>query len=209
MKRTILHPLLLSLLFSLSVSASPPAVLLEKGIFLQETKQDYSAAVRVFDQALQDGKLNQYEIRFRKAACLGELGQEQEKLRLLTELANEEGDNAWIVKAQQEVQTSHSIARQHLETLIRATQENDLKLFRSVCNDTMKQAMSKPLMHSVHTKLSPFLKEGSYQIQRIKSDTSSPLLSTYEWHLILQKGQTITASMTLDSNQQVAGFYYR
>ena len=47
-----------------------------------------------------------------------------------------------------------------VETLLGATERNDLEAFRSVCDNTMQAAMTSNVLASVHTQMSGLMKAG-------------------------------------------------
>lgn len=85
---------------SIQAVADNAKVLIEKGIFLQETKKDFGEAIEVYAKALEQTEDEASEICFRMAMCSKELGDEKTRMEILRKLVeNGEADDEWVKKA--------------------------------------------------------------------------------------------------------------
>ncbi len=191
-------------------------VLTEKGVFLEETKKDYAAAITTFDQAIaaekKRSKLN--ELLYRKAMCNKELGETAKQLAILRQLVQSGNKNdSWVKKAQTIIQeqvkedapSEEIIAIR--DALIKATETNDFELFHSLCNKGMKEALSKVILESVSDQLAAPLASG-YTTTLIKSDTKG-LYSIYIWQLDCEDGVELKMTLSLDKKGEVAGCFFK
>ena len=71
-----------------------------------------------------------------------------------------------------------------LVTLLQATADNDLVRFESVCDDTMREAMTPALFRQVNAQLGPLLKAG-YTRTYLGSKTQGDI-TAYLWKLDLK-----------------------
>lgn len=95
-----------------------------------------------------------------------------------------------------------------LETLLSATQNNDLKMFESVCDDNMKEAMTEDTLTQVSKQLSDLMKQGYKQYYLSVLDRVSA--KTYCWKIDFDKEgiPDMLAELSM-SKGKVAGFYIR
>lgn len=95
-----------------------------------------------------------------------------------------------------------------VETLLSATQSNNLDAFRSVCDDTMQAAMTTNVLASVHNQISGLMEAGY-------SKTYMGVLNrgefkTYYWKVMFLKDarNDVLAEMSVKDGK-VGGFYLR
>ena len=212
MNRIPLSIITLSILCISLGNAEPLKVLIEKGIFLEETKKDYLAAGKVYEQALEQGKF--YEILYRIAACNEGLGEDEAQQNLLKAMVeNGNAENPWVKKAQGIIKAnkkSQEIPQDVIEirdTLIEATIENDLKLFRSVCNKSMADFMDKSNLGSVSEQIAASLEEG-YEME-VKSVEKESFYMVYEWWVTCEDETKFVMNVSIDSKGKVGGCWFR
>lgn len=177
---------------------------------------DYTSAIATYEEALAaaiaDGKKS--EILFRMARCNEKKGDKNAQIVLLKELIRTgDKDNKWVKKADQIV-SEHKKSEmpspevnQLRDTLLKATEINDLDLFHSVCNKTMKDALTKELLTSVSDQIADLLKAG-YEAKYQSKDIQG-LYSTYVWSIQCKGGAKFTMTMSLDTKARVAGCFFK
>jgi len=191
-------------------------VLTEKGVFLEETKKDYAAAITTFDQAIaaekKRSKLN--ELLYRKAMCHKELGKTEKHLTILRQLSqSEDKNNVWVKKAQKIIQeqkkkdapSQEVIATR--DTILKATENNDLKLLHSVCDEKMTAAMTKTVLDGVSDQLEESLAKG-YETTVIQAITKR-VYDIYIWRVNCKDGTEFNMTMTLNKKGKVAGCLFK
>jgi hypothetical protein len=95
-----------------------------------------------------------------------------------------------------------------LGTLLEATQNNDLQKFESVCDETMKTAMTEEKFTQVSGQISPLMKEG------YKKDYMGVLnrgaVKTYYWKIDFEREGVpeMLAELSIKDGE-VAGFFIR
>ncbi|MFT5633945.1 MAG: hypothetical protein ACI9SQ_001672 [Rubritalea sp.] len=99
-------------------------------------------------------------------------------------------------------------ANMSLNTLIRATINNDIKLFKSVCVDNMKEAISAAQLTAVSKQLAIPMKQGYKKIFMGVLDRGS--YKTYYWKIDFDKDgiSDMLAELSL-GNKKVSGFIIR
>ena len=192
-------------------------VLLEKGIFLEETKNDYAAANEVYAKALKETKrgAKKREILFRLAVCARELGNTEDQLERLKVLVKTgDPEDEWVKKAVNAVEEyveKNTLTESELnkirDVLLKAIESNDLALFHSVCDKTMKEAITKNLLTSVNTQVAKSLKSG-YKL-KVKSINKDQIYNVYEWWVECENEVKFIMNMSLDWQNKVAGCWLR
>lgn len=95
-----------------------------------------------------------------------------------------------------------------LETLLLATQDNDLKQFESVCDDNMKEAMTEDVLTKVSTQLSALMKQGYKKVYMGSLDRGA--FKTYCWKINFDKdGAPDVLAELSTSDNKVVGFLIR
>ena len=95
-----------------------------------------------------------------------------------------------------------------LGTLLEATQNNDLQKFESVCDETMKTAMTEEKLTQVSGQISPLMKDG------YKKDYMGVLnrgaVKTYYWKIDFEREGVpdMLAELSIKDGE-VAGFFIR
>lgn len=95
-----------------------------------------------------------------------------------------------------------------LETLLLATQDNDLKKFESVCDENMKKAMTEVTLTKVSTQLSALMKQGYKKTYMGSLDRGE--FKTHYWKIDFDKDRTpdMLAELSI-SDDKVTGFFIR
>ncbi len=128
------HSLVLAAVFlSLSVvavaDAEPVSVLLERGIYNEETVGDLNAAIAIYQQIIDDEKANRTyaaQAQYRLAACYIKTGRNTQGVAELKKLiANFSDKKAWVAKAQERLtevtgQMSHAEIARIVEDVVKA-----------------------------------------------------------------------------------------
>ncbi|MGJ8672281.1 tetratricopeptide repeat protein [Rubritalea sp.] len=219
MKKHYLNkPVLLACLsFTLGqVNAEKSSVLMEKAIFLQETKEDYPAAVGVYEEALKESKREnkQSEILFRMADTYEKLGKDEELLKTLKRLIKT-GDarNEWVkkaVKLVKELDEAKAPSKKVIavrDTILKATETRERQPFLNVCSKRMQEALTEELFESSCDMVTPLLEVG-YELSLKSADTSG-LYQTYVWWVECKDSAKITLTILFDREGLVGGAYYR
>ena len=95
-----------------------------------------------------------------------------------------------------------------LGTLLEATQNNDLKLFESVCDEAVKTLMTEEKLTKVSGQVSPLMKDGFKKEYMGFLDRGA--VKTYYWKMDFQKEGVpdMLAELSM-KNGEVAGFFIR
>lgn len=95
-----------------------------------------------------------------------------------------------------------------LGTLLEATQNNDLQKFGSVCDETMKAAMTKETLAEVSGQISPLMKDG-YK-KNYMGVLNRGVVKTYYWKIDYEKDGVpdMLAELSIRDGK-VAGFFIR
>lgn len=95
-----------------------------------------------------------------------------------------------------------------LQVLLEATQNNNLEKFQSVCDDTMKAAITAEKLAQVSQQIAPLMKAG-YKTDFI-GDLDKVAFNTYLWKVDFDqdKAPDMLAEVSV-ANGKVAGFYIR
>lgn len=100
LERIVKSGLLAGVMTVSAAQAEKVEVLIEKGIFLQETKKDYGDAIEVYAEALEKSEEHASEICFRMAMCSKAMGDEETQMEILRKLVESgETDDEWVKKA--------------------------------------------------------------------------------------------------------------
>ena len=88
----------MTVLSSLNAQTDPArAVELEKAIFLQETKKDFTAAASLYAELVEKSKQTNLEALYRLSQCQKSLGKKEESVKTLRQLvADKNKDNQWV-----------------------------------------------------------------------------------------------------------------
>ena len=93
------------------------------------------------------------------------------------------------------------------KTLMTAAVNNDHEGFVSLCDDTMKAAMTKPLLEMVSTELAPRTKDG-YDADYL-GELSKQGFAVHLWRLRFKSGgDDVLATMSVKDGK-VGGFYLK
>ena len=105
--------------------------------------------------------------------------------------------------------TAPASATQHLETLLNAIQENDIKSFHSVCNETMQTAMTPEILQRVHDQVGATI-AGGYNATYWGDVTRPDDVKGYYWKLSFttKPNHDLVAEMWVRDGK-VAGFFLR
>ena len=95
-----------------------------------------------------------------------------------------------------------------LGTLLEATQNNELEKFESVCDETMKAAMTEEKLTQVSTQIAPLMKEG-YE-KTYMGMLNRGAVKTYYWKIDFEKEGVpdMLAELSIKDGE-VAGFFIR
>lgn len=95
-----------------------------------------------------------------------------------------------------------------LETLLEATQNNDLQKFESLCDEAMKTAMTEEKLAHVSGQISPLMKDGFKK--EYMGVLNRGAVKTYYWKIDFQKEGVpdMLAELSM-KNGEVAGFFIR
>lgn len=99
-------------------------------------------------------------------------------------------------------------ARETLETLLQAIEDNDLEKFESVCGDHMKEAMTEENLDLTSEKFSEVLSQGYKKVYLGEIDRLS--MKTHIWKIDFKAEDLpeFSAELTV-ADGKVAGFYLR
>ncbi len=95
-----------------------------------------------------------------------------------------------------------------LDTLLEATQKNELDKFESVCDDKMKTAMNAEKLAQVSGQISPLMKDGFKR--EYMGVLNRGTIKTYYWKIEFQKEGVpdMLAELSI-KNGEAAGFFIR
>lgn len=95
-----------------------------------------------------------------------------------------------------------------LTTLLEATQNNDLERFESVCDKTMKAAMTGEALTQVSRQISPLMKQGYQKV--FMGVLNRGAAKTYYWKIGFKEegAPEMLAELTIQ-DAKVAGFFIR
>ena len=95
-----------------------------------------------------------------------------------------------------------------LDTLLKATQDNDLKKFESICDENMKKAMTEDNLKKVSVQVSALMKQGYKKVYMGVLDRGA--FKTYYWKIDFDKdgAPDMLAELSI-SKDKVAGFFLR
>ena len=95
-----------------------------------------------------------------------------------------------------------------LDTLLEATQKNELDKFESVCDDKMKTAMTAEKLAQVSGQISPLMKDGFKR--EYMGVLNRGTIKTYYWKIEFQKEGVpdMLAELSI-KNGEAAGFFIR
>jgi hypothetical protein len=93
-------------------------------------------------------------------------------------------------------------------TLLEATQNNDLQKFESVCDETMKTAMTAEKLTQVSGQISPIMKQGFKKV--FMGVLNRGAVKTYYWKIVFDKEGTpeMLAELSIRDGK-AAGFFIR
>lgn len=191
-------------------------LLMEKGVFLQEYKKDYIAAIKFYDAAFEvEKKRSRYsELLYHKAMCYDKLGEVENKLSVLNQLTQFEDQNdLWVKKAVEIVRLLNKKdvppgeVNDIRDTLLKATETYDLDLFHSVCDEKMTAVITKDTLSGLSDQLSESL-AGGYRVTVVKADAKR-IYDVYIWRINCEDGTEFNMTMTVDKKGKVAGCYYK
>ena len=126
----------------------------------------------------------------------------------LREKAIYEGMQKRHLKLVKNSDTPSKRAEELKSTILVAMEKGDLNLFHSVCNSTMKNALTKASFTSLHKQVKPFLKKG-YSVEFRKSNKRSALYETYVWDLNCEDNKKLTLTISFDNDEKVAGCFVK
>jgi len=100
-------------------------------------------------------------------------------------------------------------ANECLEVLLEAVEDNDLKSFRSVCDDNMQEVMTQKILDGVSGKVAKPMKQG-YEVDYF-GVLDRKTFKTYYYKITFTKGSMVDlmAEVSLDAAGDVSGFYLR
>ena len=95
-----------------------------------------------------------------------------------------------------------------INTLLKATMDNDIELFESVCDDNMKEAITPDQLEAVSIQVSALMKEGYQKTFLGVLDRAG--FKTYYWKIDFDKQgvSDMLAELSI-SDKKVSGFFIR
>ena len=112
----------------------------------------------------------------------------------------------WFANA--EVNSPPELIVAMVETLLDATEENDLEKFESVCDSVMKAAMTPDVLAGVHAQVSGLMKEGYTKF--FMGVLNKGEFKTYYWKIKFKTegAKDVLAELSVKGDETV-GFYLR